>query len=218
MDTPEERIRLIRSGIDVRRFEPSLYAGNRLHRELRLAPGTRILLYAGALHESKRPLLLAHIAAQLTRLRTSRDFHFVVAGAGAEESRLRAMLERKGLTGLFSLLGYREDMPELLASSSLLLVPSQTEGVPLIVLESLAMETPVVSSRVGAVEEALPPECGVLVDFGSEEEARFARAIDDLLGDEQRRRAMGQAGRRLVARDYTLDRARRQYSALLNEL
>ena len=218
MDTPEERIRLIRNGIDVRRFEPSRYVGDRLHHELRLAPGTRILLYAGALHELKRPLLLADIAAQLVRLRTNRDFHFVVAGTGPEERRLRAMPERKGLTGLFSPLGYREDMPELLASSSLLLVPSQTEGVPLIVLESLAMETPVVASHVGAIEEALPPECGILVELGSEEEARFARAIDDLLGDEQRRRAMGQAGRRLVARDYTLDRARRQYSELLNEL
>ena len=218
MDTPEEKIRLIRNGIDVARFEPSRHAGDRLHRELRLAPATKILLYAGALHESKRPFLLVDMAAELVRLRPSRDFHFVVAGTGPEDRRLRAMLERKGLTGLFSPLGYREDIPELLASSSLLLVPSQMEGVPLIVLESLAMETPVVASHVGAIEEALPPECGILVELGSEEEVRFARAIDELLADEQRRRDMGRAGRKLVTRDYTLDRARRQYTELLNEL
>ena len=127
-------------------------------------------------------------------------------------------LERKGLTRSFSLLGLRDDLPELLASASLTLVPSQTEGIPLIVLESLAMETPVVASQVGAIEEALPPECGILVDLGSEEELRYARAIDALLTDEQRRREMGQAGRQLIARDYTIDRARRQYTELLNEL
>ncbi len=218
MGTPEERIRLIRNGIDVERFDPSRYSGDRLHRELRLAPTTKILLYAGALYESKRPLLLPDIATELLRQRPGADFHFVVAGAGPEEPRLRAKLERKGLTRRFSLLGRRDDMPELPASAALTLVPSQTEGVPLIVLESLAMETPVVASHVGAIEEALPPECGVLIDLGSEEEARFARAIDDLLSDEPRRADMGQAGRRLVTRDYTLDRARRQYSELLNEL
>ncbi len=218
MDTPEEKIRLIRNGIDVDSFDPSRYSGDELHRELRLAPVTKILFYAGALFESKRPLVLPDIAAELTRLRPSRDFHFVVAGAGPEDRRLRAKLDRKGLARSFSLVGRRDDMPELLASASLTLVPSQTEGIPLIVLESLAMETPVVASQVGAIEEALPPECGVLVDLGSEEELRYARAIDALLTDEQRRREMGRAGRVLVARDYSIDRARRQYTELLNEL
>ena len=217
MDTPEEKIRLIRNGIDLAKFDAAAYAGDRLHRELGLAPATRILLFAGALNECKRPLLLSDIAAELLRLRSSADFHFVVAGAGPEEDRLRARLESIGVMRWFSLLGHREDVPELLASASLLLLPSKIEGIPLVLLESLAMETPVVSSRAGAIEEALLPECGVLVDFGSEEEARFAQAIDALLDDEKRRRDMGQAGRRLVARDYAIDRARRQYTELLDE-
>ncbi len=218
MDTPEEKIRLIRNGIDVARFNASRYPGDGLHRELGLPPGTRILLYAGALYESKRPLLLPDIARELLRLRPGADFHFVVAGAGPEEPRLRAKLERMGLSRRFSLIGRRDRVPELLTSAALTLAPSQTEGVPLIVLESLAMETPVVASHVGAIEEALPPECGILVELGSEEEVRFARAIDELLADEQRRRDLGRAGRKLVTRDYTLDRARRQYTELLNEL
>ena len=218
MDTPEGNIRLIRNGIDIARFEPSRHPADRLHHELGLKPATKMLLYAGALNESKRPLLLPDIAAELARLRRGEDFHFVVAGTGPEEHRLRARIDSKGLTRRFSLLGHREDIQDLLASASLLVLPSELEGIPLVLLESLAMETPVISSPAGAIQEALPPECGVLVEFGSEEESRFARAIDDLLSDEPRRADMGRAGRRLVTRDYTLDRARRQYTELLNEL
>ena len=168
--------------------------------------------------ERKRPLLLPLVATELAKLRPRQDYHFVVAGDGPEEEKLRAIVERKGLGKSFSVLGHVSGIAELLADSSLLLIFSTEEGIPLALVESLAMKTPVISCRAGAIEEALPEECGLLVESGSGEEHRLARAIHELLSDEGRRLDMGQAGRALVERDYSLERARRQYSELQAEL
>ena len=218
MNVAEEKIRLIRNGVDLGRFDPAGFTRRSAQRRLGIAPETKILLFAGALVERKRPLLLPHVAAELARLRPRQDYHFVVAGDGPEEQRLRALLERKGLAKNFSVLGHVSDVTQLLADASLLLILSTEEGIPLVLVESLAMKTPVISCRAGAIEEALPEECGLLVEPGGGEEHRLAEAIHELLSDDGRRVEMGKAGRLLVERDYSLDRARRQYRDLHSEL
>ena len=218
MNVAEEKIRLIRNGVDLGRFDPAGFSRGSAQRRLGVAPETKILLFAGALVERKRPLLLPHVAAELARLRPRQDYHFVVAGDGPEEQRLRTLLERKGLAKNFSVLGHVSDVAQLLADASLLLILSTEEGIPLVLVESLAMKTPVVSCRAGAIEEALPEACGLLVEPGGGEEHRLAEAIHELLSDDGGRVEMGKAGRLLVERDYSLDRARRQYRDLHSEL
>ena len=218
MNVAEEKIRLIRNGVDLEKLDPARFSKGGAQRRLGVAPETKILLFAGALVERKRPLLLPRIATELAKLRPHQDYHFVVAGDGPEEERLRALVERNGLGKSFSVLGHVSDIAELLADSSLLLILSTEEGIPLALVESLAMKTPVISCRAGAIEEALPEECGLLVESGSDEEHRLAQAIHELLSDESRRADMGEAGRALVERDYSLERVRQQYRELQAEL
>ena len=218
MNVSEEKVRLIRNGVDLENFDSARFAKGGVQGRLGIAPGTKILLFAGALVERKRPLLLPLVAKELAKLRPGQDYHFVVAGDGPEEERLRALVDRKGLGKCFSVLGHATDVPQLLADASLLLILSTEEGIPLALVESLAMNVPVISCRAGAIEEALPQECGLLVESGSGEEHRLAQAIHELLSDESRRTAMGRAGRALVERDYSLDRARRQYREIQAEL
>ena len=218
MNTADEKVRLIRNGVDLQRFDPARFTRGRAQRRLGISAETKILLSAGALVERKRPLLLPLVAVELAKLRPRRDYHFVVAGDGPEEERLRTLVERKGLGKNISVLGHVSDITELLADSSLLLILSTEEGIPLALVESLAMKTPVISCRAGAIEEALPEDCGLLVEPGSGEEHRLAQAIHELLSDEGRRADMGQAGRALVERDYSLERSRRQYRELQAEL
>ena len=218
MNIAADKIRLIRNGVDLQKFDPARFSKGRAQRRLGIAPETKILLFAGALVERKRPLLLPLVATELAKLRPRQDYHFVVAGDGPEEERLRALVERKDLGECFSVLGRVSGIAALLADSSLLLILSTEEGIPLALVESLAMKTPVISCRAGAIEEALSEECGLLVESGSGEEHRLAQAIYELLSDEGRRVDMGQAGRALVERDYSLERARRQYRELQAEL
>lgn len=202
---PEEKIRLIRNGIDLQRFTAA---------PLDDSGRAKKILFAGRLDPIKRPLLLADIATELLRLRPQRDFHFLVAGAGPESTGLKARLQRGGLEALFTLLGHVDDVPALLAESDLVVVPSEAEGIPLIALEAFATERPVLCSRVGAAAEVVDTTTGVLVDPGPGEAARFAVALDALLKDPRRRMQMGQAGRRRVEAEYSRERAQQAYREL----
>ena len=217
MATPPEKIRLIRNGVDLARFDPGRYQRGGLQRRLNVPDRTKVILFAGALVRRKRPRLLVDVATELERLRPAGDYHFVVAGEGPEEERLRRSLDRRGLAAKVSLVGHIDDMAQTLADASLLLITSREEGIPLVLVEALAMQTPVVSSRAGAIEEALPPSCGVLVEPGEGEEGRLALAIQQLLEDDERRVGMGRAGRSLIECDYSIERARKQYRELMAE-
>ena len=217
MATPPEKIRLIRNGVDLVRFDPDRYQRGRLQHRLNVPERTKVVLFAGALVRRKRPQLLVDVATELERLRPAGGYHFVVAGDGPEEERLRRLLDTRGLAQRVTLVGHIDDMVQTLADASLLLITSREEGIPLVLVEALAMQTPVVSSRAGAIEEALPPSCGVLVEPGEGEEGRLALAIHQLLDDDAGRIEMGRAGRSLVESDYSIERARNQYRELMAE-
>ncbi|MEX2303751.1 MAG: glycosyltransferase [Bryobacterales bacterium] len=218
MDTPAEKIRLIRNGVDLDYLDPSRFERGRLRRQLDLDASTSIVLFAGRLDPVKRALLLPEVADELKRIRGEGDVHFVVAGDGSEAGPLRSAIQTKRLEESFTLLGHVADIAELLADADLLLIPSQSEGIPLVLLEALAMQVPVVACRAGAIEEALPSGCGVLVEPGLYEETRLAQALAQLLGEPEKRAAMGRQGRAFVAKHHSLDETRSGYRALLEEI
>ena len=205
--TPGNHITLVRNGVDLERFRP---------RSETAARERKRILFASRLDPIKRPFLLVEIAGELLRLRPRADFVFVVAGDGPEAPGLRARVRRKGLEAVFELLGHVEDVPPLMAAADIVLLPSRSEGVPLTVVESLACATPVVASNVGAVSEVVDSSCGVLIDPARGEAAAFAAAIDRLLNDPALCRRLGEAGRKKVAADYDLNRARHAYAKLFD--
>lgn len=205
--TPGDHITLVRNGVNLERFRP---------RSETAARERKRILFASRLDPIKRPFLLVEIAGELLRLRPRADFVFVVAGDGPEAPGLRARVRRKGLEAVFELLGHVEDVPPLMAAADIVLLPSRSEGVPLTVVESLACATPVVASNVGAVSEVVDSSCGVLIDPARGEAAAFAAAIDRLLNDPALCRRLGEAGRKKVAADYDLNRARHAYAKLFD--
>jgi glycosyltransferase involved in cell wall biosynthesis/GT2 family glycosyltransferase len=218
MNTPAEEIRLIRNGVDLEYFDPARFERGGLRRQLGLKPSAAIVLFAGRLDPIKRPLLLPEVAQELLGIRGKGKTHFVVAGDGPEAARLRSVVQTRRLEREFTLLGHVRDIAELLAEADVLLIPSQGEGIPLVLLEALAMRVPVVACRAGAIEEALPAECGVLVEPGLYEETRLAEALQQLLGDPARRAAMGAQGRAFVEKHHALGETRQRYRALLEEM
>lgn len=203
--TPADRVALVRNGVDLERFRP---------RPDTAARERRRILFAGRLDPVKRPTLMIEIAGELLSRRKRADFVFVVAGDGPESARLRAGVRRKGLDAVFELLGHVEDVQPLMAAADIVLLPSRSEGVPLTVVESLACATPVVASNVGAVSEALDSSCGVLIEPNAREASAFAAAIDRLLNSPGLCRSMGENGRKKVAAEYDLRRAREAYRGL----
>jgi glycosyltransferase involved in cell wall biosynthesis len=117
---------------------------------------------------------------------------------------LQLLVERLGLREQVIFLGWRQDLDRVLADLDLVVLTSRNEGSPVCLIEAMAAARPVVATRVGGVGDVVDDGItGSLVDADKPEDV--ADAIVELLGDEKRRRAMGEAARERVPR-FGIDR------------
>jgi glycosyltransferase involved in cell wall biosynthesis len=86
-------------------------------------------------------------------LATGAPLRFAAAGQGPLEGEIRALHARLALGERFRLLGYRQDAPRLLAGADLFVLASRHEGLPVSVMEALALGVPVVAPAVGGLPE-----------------------------------------------------------------
>lgn len=124
-----------------------------------------------------------------------------IAGEGPLREPLAALADRLGLGGQVLFLGYRADIPAVLAVSDAFCLPSRSEGLPLAVLEAMAAALPVVATAVGGIPEAVQDEVtGFLIPRPEATSAALAR----LLADPARAAAFGRAGQKRVKQHYDL--------------
>jgi glycosyltransferase involved in cell wall biosynthesis/GT2 family glycosyltransferase len=203
--TPAEKIVLVRNGVDLERYPPSPLNTH----------STKTILMAARLDPVKRPLLAADIANELAKLRPQRDFRFVVAGDGPERQRFEQRVRKLGLDAIFDFRGHVADLAPLYRDADLVILPSRSEGVPLVILEALASARPVVASNAGSIPEVLDSSCGILIE--KPEAAEFARAIHSLLDDSALRETMGAAGRRKIEERHDLRQTRESWNRLFDQ-
>ena len=130
---PGDRIVTIPNAVDPERFNPRR-APDDTKRSFGLPPEAEVVLFLGALTWEKHPLAAVHVAART--LSERQDAVFIMAGDGPLRGRVQQEIERYGLQARTRLLGVREDIPDLLAVSHLLLLTSRTEGMPASVIET----------------------------------------------------------------------------------
>ena len=106
--------------------------------------------------------------------------------------------------GTVILAGYREDVPEIIAASDAVVLPSDRfEGVPQVILQAMAMERPVIASPIGGIPEVVHPEnTGILCPVG--DVVAYADALARIAGDPSLGKRLGRAGRKLVLDRYTV--------------
>jgi glycosyltransferase involved in cell wall biosynthesis len=141
----------------------------------------------------------------------------LIAGDGELRPALEARTQRLGIAARVRFLGWRRDLPALYAGSDVFALTSRNEGTPVALIESMATGVPGVCTDVGGVKDVIPDDTlGIRVPDG--DPAAFAAAVDALLADPARRRAMGAAGRVFVAESYGLDRLVANISGLYRSL
>jgi glycosyltransferase involved in cell wall biosynthesis len=133
---------------------------------------------------------------------------------------LCARAERLGVAENVRFLGFRSDLPALMRTADVVVLPSRWEGFGLVLLEAMDAARPIVATRVGPVPEVVVDGVtGVLVP--PDDPASLAKAVVDLLRDPDRARLMGTAGRIRLTERFT-ERAMIQstvalYNALLGD-
>lgn len=171
----------------------------------------RRLLFVGLLVRRKgvHVLLEAMAAAGLPP-----DVRLRVAGDGPERVELEAQAHRSGLADRVEFLGFRSDVPQLLAEADAFVLPSAMEQQPLVLIEAMGAGKPVVATDVGGVREMVR-DAGLVVPPG--DPAALAGALRELTtgGDAETWAVRAAADAR---ERFSVERARDRHIALYEEL
>lgn len=124
------------------------------------------------------------------------DAVLVFAGDGEQRAAVERRAEELGAGEWTYFLGTREDVPALLSTADLMILPSLADAMPMTVIEAMALGTPVVASEVGDIPAMLNRRAGVCVPPGDVD--ALADQIAALLNDERRRQALGEGGREVA--------------------
>lgn len=197
---PEKQIHVINNGIETEIFDEAVASVNgRLHNELGLSKDKLLITAVGRLHPDKGFDFYLEAASQV--LKNSRDVHFLLVG-GVEnkefEKSLRLQAKSLRLDGHLHFLGFREDVPQILAESDIFVLSSRREGHPYVLLEAMACGCSVVATRYSGAEETIVEGgTGYLVDF--DDVAAMSSAILSLICDSENRKKMGTTARQHVS-------------------
>ncbi len=127
----------------------------------------------------------------------------VIAGEGPERARLEDEARRAGIDGRVIFLGHRRDVPAILASLDLFVLPSLWEGLPQALLEAMAMSIPVVAARAVGVEDVVTDGATGLIVPPADPVA-LAAAMQRLIGTPGLAAQLGAAARRSVVENFSL--------------
>jgi len=179
------------------------------------SPPRDLIGTAGRFSPEKGFGVLIDAAAIVARQRP--DAGFVIFGDGPLRGSIEQAVTKGDLRGHVVMAGFRDDLPRFLPNLDLAVMSSFTEGLPVFMLEASAAGLPTVATSVGGIPEVIVDgTTGLLVPPGAPE--ALAARIVELLDDPGRRRAMGEAARARVRRDFTLAAMGRRYHEVFARL
>lgn len=198
---PADKIDVVYSGTDTERFDPARADGARVRTELGLGLDVPLVTQIGV----REPKGNDDVLRAFARVRAARpDARLLLVGATPDKrARLEPLVGGLGLGHALTIWGYRDDVPDILAASTVAVDASHVGlGITGTLRESLAMETPVVATNaIGNPELVLHERTGLLVPARDPE--ALAAAILRLLADPPWAKALGRAGRRWVGERFS---------------
>lgn len=194
---PSDRIRYMPGiGVDLNYYNPQAVSEAeiaRVRQELGITEKTPLFLSVAEFIPRKchRDVILAFAALARPQV------HLALAGTGSLLEEIRQLASDLGVKDRVHFLGIRPDIPSLMGTSVATILASQQEGLPRSVLESLAMEIPVIGTQIRGIQELLEGGCGLLVEVGDIE--GLAEAMAWVIEHPEEAKTMGKRGRERMA-------------------
>jgi len=206
----DEKIRTIFNGVRPVVMDVSLRAETRA--DLGLQAEDKMVINVGRLVPEKAQRLLIDAAAIVRKYRS--DVRFFIAGEGPLRDSLTRLIQKHGLEDVFCLLGNRSDIAALLNAADLFVLYSETEGMPVSLMEAMSVGLPVIASDLEGVAEIVNrPDVGTLIPFG--DSSLLANQIIERLAQTQQSEKQGRNGQKRILEDFSLDRSCTQYQEMI---
>lgn len=197
------KVEVIPNGLELEIYNPHLEGGT-FRQELGLASDVPLVGIVGRIRPWKGQTLFLEAASRVARQNS--QVRFLVVGETIFPGQhyleeLKGLAQRLGLGERVIFTGYRQDIPQLLASLDILVHCSQAEPFGRVLVEGMAMAKPIVAFADGATPEIVKDEeTGLLVPPG--DVRALAQAILSLLGNGEERQDMGRRGRERVEANF----------------
>jgi glycosyltransferase involved in cell wall biosynthesis len=212
---PPHKITRIHNGVDVAKFDAS--RTGRLRDELGCRNGATLVGMVANLRESKGYEYFIRAARKVADV--SPHAKFVAVGHIDKHigERTKGLVQEMSLQDRFIFLGFRQDIPAVLADLDIFVLSSTSEGFSLATVEAMAAGKPVIATRSGGPEEIIESgTTGLLVPAA--DPAALASGICDLLADPARASHLGSAGRARAAMAFSLTKMISDYETLYDEV
>jgi len=198
-----DRVAAFPIGLDVDHFRPAP-PDHDLRQELGLSKGHLLVGLISYLRSYKGHEYFIEAARMIAAKRD--DVTFVIVGEGPDESSIRSRIVQLGLSARIRMLGFRQDLLNVFRSFDLFAIPSvEGDTIPQVLMQALAIGLPVVSTTVGSIPDVvIDGETGFVVP--PRDGPALADRIIRLLDDPALRARMGERGRSLVERCYSIER------------
>ena len=157
-------VAVVHSGVDPDRFASSSSTPN-LRAQLQLPAGAKLVGQVAALAPQKDYPTFIKCAEVMAAARP--DAFFLIIGSGPLEGQIRALVAQSAAASRIMMLGFRDDLTELLPQLDVLVLSSKTEGLGTTVLDAFAANVPVAATRAGGIGEMVQhQQTGLLADVG----------------------------------------------------
>ncbi len=211
---PEEKIRVISSGIDFSPFE-GVSSSDYLRREFSFSKDDYLVGIIAHLADHKGHIYLLQ-AAQILKEKAPK-IKVIVVGEGPLRMELNRQVKNSALEDIVFFLGFREDIPQILGSLDLFVLSSYLEGLGSSLLDAMASRLPVVATQAGGIPEVVVHgETGLLVPPRDPE--ALAKAILTLYKDRNLSSRLGEKGYQLVHQRFSVEAMAEKVISLYKEL
>lgn len=207
---PCEKIKTIVNGVDVSGCDVFVKKDT-MKRSLDIPENFKVVGIVGRLDRVKRHDIFLEAAEII--LKEFPSVKFLVVGEGAERERIERLIESLKLSNEVKILGFRSDIPQINKILDVSVISSESEALPMSILEAMGARVPVVATDVGSVSEAvLDGKTGFLVPPNTPE--KLAEAILVLLRNNRLAKEFGVEGRRVVEDKFSLQKMICDYEKL----
>lgn len=182
---------------------------NEKRRSLGVPEDVFIIVSAGELNKNKNTEVI------VKALKDVDGAHYIACGVGPEKENLEKLAQDLGVTDRFHLMGYRTDMPEIMACADVFTMMSFREGMPRAVLEAMDLGLPCVGSDTRGIRDLIDDEGGFICK--PTDAMAFAEAFTKLRDNPEMRKMMGEHNRSKV-NNYSADVVRNELTAIYKEI
>jgi glycosyltransferase involved in cell wall biosynthesis len=203
----DSRVQVCYINVDPEKWRMDLKVRAKVRQKLHIPDDVPVILYVARICPQKQPAVFAKTMLRLRQQGVR--FVALAAGSGPDFSWLQSFIKSHNLESEVRLLGQvpNPEVRELMCAADLFFLPSRWEGIALSIYEAMACGLPVVGARVGGQEELLTPDCGILIEQGTEKEEVecYVKVIAPLLKAESKREEMGQAARERICNHFRIE-------------